>query len=53
MALVGEHELRASCPLVPAASRILAYGSGTGRSALDPLRRGGRLTAIFARGPST
>jgi SAM-dependent methyltransferase len=47
---VGEYELRVIRPLVPAAAPVLDYGSGTGRSALDHLRRGCQVTAFdFSR----
>jgi SAM-dependent methyltransferase len=45
-AFIGEYELRAIRPLVPAGALVLDYGCGTGRSALDHLRRGCRVTAF-------
>jgi SAM-dependent methyltransferase len=43
---IGEHELRIIRPLVPAGALVLDYGCGTGRSALDHLRRGCQVTAF-------
>ena len=45
-AFIGERELRVIRPLVPAGALVLDYGCGTGRSALDHLRRGCRVTAF-------
>jgi SAM-dependent methyltransferase len=45
-AFIGERELRVIRPLVPADAPVLDYGCGTGRSALDHLRRGCRVTAF-------
>ena len=45
-AFIGERELRVIRPLVPAGAQVLDYGCGTGRSALDHLRRGCRVTAF-------
>ena len=45
-AFVGERELRVIRPLVPAGAVVLDYGCGTGRSALDHLRRGCHVTAF-------
>jgi SAM-dependent methyltransferase len=43
---IGERELRVIRPLVPAGALVLDYGCGTGRSALDHLRRGCSVTAF-------
>jgi 2-polyprenyl-3-methyl-5-hydroxy-6-metoxy-1,4-benzoquinol methylase len=43
---MGEQELRIIRPLVPAGAQVLDYGCGTGRSALDHLRRGCSVTAF-------
>ena len=45
-AFIGERELRRIRPLVPARAEVLDYGCGTGRTALDHLRRGCRVTAF-------
>ena len=45
-AYIGERELGVIRTLVPAGSRLLDYGCGTGRSALDHARRGCRVTAF-------
>ncbi len=45
-AFIGERELRVIRPLVPPGAQVLDYGCGTGRSALDYLRRGCRVTAF-------
>jgi predicted TPR repeat methyltransferase len=45
-AFIGERELRVIRRLVPAGAQVLDYGCGTGRSALDHLRRGCRVTAF-------
>lgn len=42
---IGEHELRAVRSVVSEGSSVLDYGCGTGRTALDLLRRGCRVTA--------
>lgn len=42
---IGEHELRAMRSVVSEGSSVLDYGCGTGRTALDLLRRGCRVTA--------
>jgi 2-polyprenyl-3-methyl-5-hydroxy-6-metoxy-1,4-benzoquinol methylase len=43
---IGEQELRVIRPLVPAGAQVLDYGCGTGRAALDHLRRGCHVTAF-------
>ncbi len=43
---VGERELRAIRPFIPAGQALLDYGCGTGRVALDCLRRGCQVTAF-------
>ncbi len=45
-AFIGEQELRVIRPLVPAGVQVLDYGCGTGRAALDHLRRGCGVTAF-------
>jgi 2-polyprenyl-3-methyl-5-hydroxy-6-metoxy-1,4-benzoquinol methylase len=44
-AYIGERELRVIRTLVPAGSRLLDYGCGTGRAALDHAQRGCQVTA--------
>jgi SAM-dependent methyltransferase len=44
-AFIGERELRAIRKLVPPDTEVLDYGSGTGRTTLDHLRRGCKVTA--------
>jgi SAM-dependent methyltransferase len=43
---IGERELRALRPFIPAGRSLLDYGCGTGRVALDCLRRGCQVTAF-------
>ncbi len=42
---IGERELRVIRTLVPEGSRVLDYGCGSGRAAIDHLRRGCIVTA--------
>ena len=49
-AFIGEREMRVIRPLVPAGSVLLDYGCGTGRSALDHLRRGCHVTGYDISG---
>lgn len=44
-AFIGERELRVIRGFIPAGAPVLDYGCGTGRAALDHLRRGCRVTA--------
>ncbi len=45
-AFIGERELRLIRKLIPPGSTVLDYGSGTGRTTIDLLKRGCRVTAF-------